>query len=301
MRFLEKILIGRNNFSTARLSVEIDSGGTPGIVVRAASGQVSNLLDLQNFSGTSLLSVDKDGNLAVPSIANVTSITGSTGNLTITAGTGNNRTMTLQTTTSGGAAQTNITLNADQSVTIPTTLACNLVQTAAIYSGGHWADGFVNGLTNDGVFLSSSKLLGWSADGVAYSTKDTILSRSDTSTLKLSSDGSSGAANLIVTGITTTAGRKIATSIKTTTYSMTTADDVVVGNHATVAFTISLLAVSGNTGVRQTIKNKGAAIVTVDVTGGGSNIFTSSAVSSVALNAGDSITVVNDGALWLVI
>jgi len=108
-------------------------------------------------------------------------------------------------------------------------------------------------------------------------------------------DGSAGGV------FATSGGRKVSVSVKTTTYSMLATDDVVVGNHATVAFTISLLAVSGNTGVRQTIKNKGAAAVTVDVTGGGSNIFTSSAVASVTLNAGDSITVVNDGAIWNVI
>lgn len=45
-------------------------------------------------------------------------IRGDAGNLTIRAGTGASRTLTLQTTSSGSAAQTNVTLNADRSVTV---------------------------------------------------------------------------------------------------------------------------------------------------------------------------------------
>lgn len=55
-----------------------------------------------------------NGNL----VANNGIITGGAGNMTITAGTGNSRTMALQTTTSGGVATNALVLGADQSATI---------------------------------------------------------------------------------------------------------------------------------------------------------------------------------------
>jgi hypothetical protein len=62
MRILDQLIVGRSG-STAKLFVEIDATGTPGVVIRAAAGQVANLLDIQNSSGASLLTIDKDGKI----------------------------------------------------------------------------------------------------------------------------------------------------------------------------------------------------------------------------------------------
>lgn len=51
-------------------------------------------------------------------IAGVADITGGASSMTITAGTGNSRTLTFKTTTSGGTATAALTLNADQSATL---------------------------------------------------------------------------------------------------------------------------------------------------------------------------------------
>ncbi len=72
---------------------------------------------------------------------------------------------------------------------------------------------------------------------------------------------------------------------------------MVIGNHATVAFTINLPGspVSGQTYV---VKNKGAALVTL--AGNGANIFGVSTSSTMSLNTGDSVIVTYDGTVWAV-
>lgn len=67
----------------------------------------------QAFTGTQTFS----GTIDVPTLTSASSITGGAGNMTITSGTGNSRTMILKTTTSGGTATTALTLGADQSAT----------------------------------------------------------------------------------------------------------------------------------------------------------------------------------------
>lgn len=59
----------------------------------------------------------------------------------------------------------------------------------------------------------------------------------------------------------TTAGTKLACATKTTTYIITTADDLIIGN-ATTAFTVSLPAASG-AGQRVIIKNINTGTVSV--------------------------------------
>jgi hypothetical protein len=79
---------------------------------------------LATFSGiTGKLLKDASGITALAgAVAGVVSITGTTGNMTITAGTGNSRTLALQSTTAGGVATTFLTGDASQN----TTLAGNL-------------------------------------------------------------------------------------------------------------------------------------------------------------------------------
>lgn len=122
-----------------------------------------------------------------------------------------------------------------------------------------------------------------------------------------STSSSTGA--LVVTGgagigknLSTGGGRIKHTKIVTATYTQdtTTVDEVLVGNHATVAFTITLLAAgaAGMTGRSLVIKNRGAATVTVAAAAAASEIFSTSAVSSVALTVGQSVTLVSDGVYW---
>lgn len=59
------------------------------------------------------------------SLTAVADITGGASSMTITAGTGNSRTMVLKTTTSGGTATTALTLGADQSATVAGTIAAS--------------------------------------------------------------------------------------------------------------------------------------------------------------------------------
>lgn len=71
-------------------------------------------------SGTITLSTANALSLTLSGGAAAT-ITGGAGNMTITAGTGNSRTMALQTTTSGGTATTAVTINATQDVALSST------------------------------------------------------------------------------------------------------------------------------------------------------------------------------------
>ena len=83
-------------------------------------------------------------------------------------------------------------------------------------------------------------------------------------------------------------------AVKTTTYAALTTDHILIGNHATVAFTITLPAASGNTGLEFVIKNKGAATVTIDATGRGQI----DGANSVDLLQYQFIRVISDGTTW---
>jgi hypothetical protein len=99
------------------------------------------------------------------------------------------------------------------------------------------------------------------------------------------------------TGIATTNGRIRALAVKTTTYTILTSDDVIVGNHATVAFTITLPTLASSAKSQFTIKNKGAAAVTLD----GDGAETIDGAANVVLNQYESVTVINDTTQWLII
>lgn len=126
-----------------------------------------------------------------------------------------------------------------------------------------------------------------------------------TITFNLGDNTSGGAVSftgtIAVTGVTTTAGRKRAVSVKTTAYTITSADDFVEGNHATTPFAMSLSA-TVTPGETHEFKNSGAAVVTIDIVGGTSKLFSDSAVASFALNTGDAIIVTGNSAAtyWLI-
>lgn len=66
------------------------------------------------------------------------------------------------------------------------------------------------------------------------------------------------------------------------------------------ATTWTLPAVSGNTGMRFILKNRGSAAITL-VPAGSDNLYTTSTVTTLTLNAGDSFEVINDGTYWLIL
>ena len=94
------------------------------------------------------------------SLTNVGNITGGTSSMTITAGTGNSRTLALQTTTSGGVATTALTLNADQSATFANTV------NATTFSGA------LSGNASTATNLSGTPLLPTGTTAHTYSQAD---------------------------------------------------------------------------------------------------------------------------------
>ena len=84
---------------------------------------------------------------------------------------------------------------------------------------------------------------------------------------------------------------------QTTTYAITVADDMVIGNHATVAFTITLPTAVGITGQIFRLKNINAAVVTVAAT----SSQTIDGQTTRAMEQWQSLTVISDGANWILI
>lgn len=100
------------------------------------------------------------------------------------------------------------------------------------------------------------------------------------------------------TNLTTTGARIKHVRIVTANYTQdaTSPDEVIVGNHATTAFTITLLTPSSAPGRFLTIKNKGAANVTVSGT-----MFAAGSIASAILTTGQSVDLVSDSAVWNVV
>jgi hypothetical protein len=100
--------------------------------------------------------------------------------------------------------------------------------------------------------------------------------------------------SLALTGTISTTGRVLGAVIKTTDYTLTVMDNIVVCNHATTSFTVTLIDATANTGREFIIKNKGAATVTINATSlgllDGDNTY--------LLNQYESIKVVSDGVTW---
>lgn len=94
-----------------------------------------------------------------------------------------------------------------------------------------------------------------------------------------------------------TTGRILTTSVKTTTYTITTSDHTIVCNSSS-AFTLSLPSISSaSTGRQYIIKNKNTGQITL--TASGSETIDGSV--SVYLNQYESLTIVSDGTVWNVI
>ena len=88
---------------------------------------------------------------------------------------------------------------------------------------------------------------------------------------------------------------------KTASYILTTSDYVVVFSGSTGAQTLTLPAVAGTTGRTFIIKNRASVSVSVAAAAAANEIFTTSAVSSVSLATGDSVTLISDGSYWCIV
>lgn len=97
------------------------------------------------------------------------------------------------------------------------------------------------------------------------------------------------------TGAVTTQGRKRAYVAKTALYTLTATDDVVNGTSGT--WTATLPTAVSVTGTQYTVKNTGAGVVTVGTT----SSQTIDGVTTQTLGQYESITVVSDGANWIVV
>lgn len=97
------------------------------------------------------------------------------------------------------------------------------------------------------------------------------------------------------TGAITTQGRKRAYVAKTALYTLTATDDVVNGTSGT--WTATLPTAVGVTGTEYTVKNTGAGVITVGTT----SAQTIDGSTTQTLGQYESITVVSDGANWIVV
>lgn len=133
------------NPSTAALTTTSFVGALTGNASTSTTLQTARALWGQNFDGSAAIT----GNLT-----SVGNITGGASSMTITAGTGNSRTMALQSTTSGGTATTFLTGNADQTATFASSAAA----TAFIPSGST--------VPTNGLYLPSANSIAWATNTV---------------------------------------------------------------------------------------------------------------------------------------
>jgi hypothetical protein len=98
--------------------------------------------------------------------------------------------------------------------------------------------------------------------------------------------------------LTSSSGRVLVTSTKTSAYPITSADHVLLGNHATTPFTMTLPAVAAvATGQTYVIKNINAAAVTVQ--GDGAELIDNA--NTLVLAQWESATLINTGTIWVIV
>lgn len=102
-------------------------------------------------------------------------------------------------------------------------------------------------------------------------------------------------------GQMTTGGYAGNAVIKTSSYSPGQTDYLVVGNHASVSITFTLLTASSFPGKVFVFKNIGVATVTLDATVHGQLFSLTGLVDTITLSRGDALTVISDGTNWMVV
>lgn len=178
------------------------TGGASSMTITAGTGNSRTLALQSTTSGgtaTTFLTGNADqsttlaGNLSGTGAFN---IIGGAGNMTITAGTGNSRTMALQTTTSGGTATTFLTGNADQSATFAGAISNG---TSGVITTGTIELGAVSDTTLSRV--SAGKIAVEGVNVVTTSSTDTLTNKTITNS------------NNVLGGVTMTLGSDAANDI----------------------------------------------------------------------------------------
>ena len=105
----------------------------------------------------------------ISAITGLSTMTGGAGNMTITSGTGNSRTMALQTTTSGGVATTALTLNAAQGAAIAGTTEATTAGAGSLTTSGgiYAAKAIISGSTTASTSTTTGALVVSGGVGIA--------------------------------------------------------------------------------------------------------------------------------------
>lgn len=172
--------------NTVSTLVARDGSGnfSAGTITAALTGNASTATALQNARTLWGQSFDGTGNIT-GSLTAVGNITGGASSMTITAGTGNSRTLALQSTTSGGSATTFLTGNADQSVTFANTITASALLATSNGSGSLGA----SGTAFSNLYLASGALVDFAA-GNATITHSSGIINVTTGELRVTSTGS---------------------------------------------------------------------------------------------------------------
>lgn len=157
-------------------------------------------------------------------------------------------------------------------------------------------DGNIIQLGNATVAVHASTHENGGADEIDVTGLSGLLADAQTPTAHASTHELSGSDPIDSLGTLTTTGRLKAVTTKTGAYTLTTTDEVVVGNSTTI-FTLTLPAATGS-GRHYCIKNINTAIVTVD----GDSSDTIDGSTTIALAQWDSIQIIDYTAnAWVIV
>jgi hypothetical protein len=186
------------------------------IVATQLTGTIADARNtVSNSTTTTMSALGTIGGLTTVTGTGAMSFTGGAGNMTITSGTGNSRTLTLQTTTSGGTATNALTISATQAVSLPANVAATSTTTGTlVVTGGIGASAGIYGnfvyATTDVLCGATGKFkFGDTSSRMSSATNGIIVmtNASDTTFTRLAFGGAtSGFPALTISGTGITAG-----------------------------------------------------------------------------------------------
>lgn len=270
-----------------------------GFQARSASGSASNQLSIGNLIyGTALdgrNATVSTGNIGIGLVAPATRLDVLGVSQTSSSATGTlNLAQTWNTSGAPSFILGNVTNTASDSASLLMDLQVGAVSRFAIGVGGSPTSGTIFGARLQNNFAPAS--------GTAVF-----------STLSLSSTinqtgGASGITRGLYVNPTLTAAsdyRAIEATLGKVSLPVTTsaAGTLILANSTHYVFTgttttWTLPAASGNTGVTYFIKNRGSGAITLNANGGASEIYSTSGVATITINAGESFILADDGTFW---
>lgn len=179
---------------------------------------------------------------------------------------------------------------------IEPTISSNNSSVSAIVAGGSILTGTYTGLNVHGIRVTEFQKSGTGTidnyyglyiDPCTIATNNYAIYSAGSGTTYL------GGSLIVNGGLSTNGGIVLSTSVKTSSYTATTTDHIIICN-STSNFTITLIAAGSNTGRQFIIKNKNTGVITVDGTGLGQI----DGFNTYKLNQYQSITIVSDGSTW---